>query len=638
MSAVAVVYGSALLAVVAPHDAGCRTSVPLSVAVCEAADGQKLFDVDINKQKATLEKDFRLAEEYLSQTKLQNARSQADLLDHKLTLMKPNLSKEEAASYRAKIDNVISRTGAKEDSLVKAIMDILHTRGVDPALQYLQNEMKMYGVSEKKASAVEKTILDEAPAVQQSMERKAIERTVKALQNNQPLDPDLDPYIIKTAERIIKAHSDSILAVENAKQRKEMEEKMRQERIQKDKEDKEKKLAEEKAAKLKQEEDKKRVVEQAAERKKLEAETKEKQRLAAIEEERRKKVLAQQDKAIKDSLAEAQKLAEQQAKQEKERQNKLSVQQKEQERLARVEEDRKKLELAQREKARTDSLAVAQKLSAQQEKERQGKLSEQQKEQERLARIDEDRKKQELAQREKTQKDSIAKEQALLAAAKKSEKTRQVAPVAQKLPQPQVQPQQQQIPSSPQQKPQVLEQIPAVVPPSQPSIQQRREEVQPASLPPTISKAAQEYLKGLRDNQKKAQGQVMDLYDMIDKKQARQALEKFKQDRSFIAQYVDAQVFNVLEQTIAQSVMLAPAQSAMEPSGQKDQPKAMLPEQEIIDKINSFMRDNKIEAAYGELKRTEKSLRRFMTREDFRQLKEMVENAYKIRKQAGKSK
>jgi hypothetical protein len=130
----------------------------------------------------------------------------------------------------------------------------------------------------------------------------------------------------------------------------------------------------------------------------------------------------------------------------------------------------------------------------------------------------------------------------------------------------------------------------------------------------------------------------MDLYDMIDKKQAKQALEKFKQDRSFIAQYVDAQVFNVLEQTIAQSVMQAPAQSAMEPSGQKDQPKAMLPEQEIIDKINSFMRDNKIEAAYSELKRTEKSLRRFMTREDFRQLKNMVENAYKIRKQAGKSK
>ena len=43
-----------------------------------------------------------------------------------------------------------TRIGAKEDSLIKVTMDILHTKGVDPALAYFQNDLRMFGVSEKK--------------------------------------------------------------------------------------------------------------------------------------------------------------------------------------------------------------------------------------------------------------------------------------------------------------------------------------------------------------------------------------------------------------------------------------------------------------------------------------------------------
>jgi hypothetical protein len=547
----------------------------LSAGPCTAAESQKLFDVDVKKQKAVFEKDLAQAAEFLSQTKLQNARGQVDLLDHKLKLLRPDLSKEEAAAYQTKIDNVTTRIGAKEDSCIKVTMDILHVKGVDPALAYLQNDLRMFGVSEKKTSAAEKTILEEAPKIQQSLERQAIERAVKALQTGQALDPDMDPYIVKTAERIIKAHADSVAAVESAKARKELEEKQRVERIQKEKEEKEKKLEEEKAAKIKQDEEKKKLAEQEIVRKKQEAAEKEKQRLARLEEERQKKILAQEEKALKDSLAAAQKAAEQLALQEKERQNKLSAQQKEQERAARAEEERKKQELAQQEKARKESLAAA-------------------------------------------QKDSLAaaqKQQVQLAAARKSEKAEPARPAAQKQP-----------PQQP------VEQKPAaaVVPPAQPSIASRRESPEAEARPPVISKEAQDYLQGLKDNRKKAQDMVMTLYDLVDKKRVKEALEKFKQDRSFIAQYVDAQVFNVLEQTIAQSVAATPETAT--PSPVKPAA-ARVPEQEEIDKINSFMQDNKIEAAYGEFKRTQSSLRHFMTHEDFRQLKEMVENAYKIRKQ-----
>jgi len=624
---------------------------------------EKLFDVDINKQKAGLEKDFAQAQEFISQAKLQNARSQVELLEHKLKQMKADLSKDDAASYQVKIDNMTAKIGAKEDSLIKVTMDILNTKGVDPALRYLQNDLRAFGVSEKKTSAAEKTILDEAPKIQQSVERREIDRAVKALQSGQPLDPDMDPYIVRTAQRIIKVHEDSVAAVENAKERKEMEEKQKQERIVKEKEDRERKIEEEKATKIKQEEDKKRLAEQEIARKKGEADEKEKARLAKIEEERQKKLAIQEDKArkdstaaaLKDSIATAQKLAVQKAqeeKQEKARQAKMSSKQKDAERLAKIEGDRQKQDLAMREKAQKDSAAAAQKLAvqqAQQEKEqqRQGaieeergevsppskqpaasasaeaqkqrqqeaqeleqqrKLDAQQKETERVARIEEEKNKQEIAQREKIRQDSITRFQAQVAAARKVEKPQQK-------PQPQQQAAAQPQPQKPQPAPQV-------------AIASRRQAPPEAEAQAPISKAAQDYLQGLRNSRKKAQDMVMDLYDLIDKKMAKDALQKFKQDRAFIAQFVDAQVFNVLEQTISQSVSATP-ETASAPAAK---PAVRVPEQEEIDKINNLMRDNKIEAAYAELKRTESSLKHFMTREDFKQLKNMVESSYKIRK------
>jgi hypothetical protein len=138
----------------------------------------------------------------------------------------------------------------------------------------------------------------------------------------------------------------------------------------------------------------------------------------------------------------------------------------------------------------------------------------------------------------------------------------------------------------------------------------------------------------MRDNQKKAQEQVMELYDLLDKKQASTALEKFKENRKFIAQYVDVQVYNTLEQSIAQaSIEVQPkpgSAAANRVSPQAEKPASR--EAESIERINSFMRDNKVEAAYAEFKRMEGSLRHYMTGEDFKQLKAMVENAYKIRK------
>ncbi len=640
-----------------------------------AAAEEKLFDVDINKQKANLQKDMTQTEEFLSQNKLSNARSQIELLNHKLKQMKSGIGKDEAATFQQKIDGYSQRISAKEDSLAKVNIDVLHNQGVEPALAYLQNELKMMGVSEKRANAVEKQILDEAPQVQQSLERKQIERAVKALQNNEPLDQNIDPYIMRTAQRIIKAHADSISAVENAKNRKEMEEKQKVERARLEKEEKERKVAEEKAEKQRQEDEKIRLAEQEKQRKQAEAEEKEKQRLAKIEEERQKQQMAVAEKARKDSVAAFRK-QEELAQQDKQRLQKLTQAQKEQEKQARKEEERRDLELAQKEKARQDSIATAQKLAEQmQQKDRQ--------KQEQLARQNNDRQKQILVQMEQMRKDSLA----AIAAQEKQNKAiaekpaqRESAPAVAEQQKPGVlsknNDRQKQIIAQREQmrkdsivafaeqekqgKAALEEQRRAAL--EEQRQQQKRKESAPvaaekqpepprpqvviastphpeagqAEKPPVLSKNAQAYLQSLNDNRKKAQEQLMELYDLMDKNQSHEALEKFKQNRKFIAQFVDAQVFNVLEQSVVQSAIAEQSQASApaEPQAQPARAKPRLPEQESIDIINSYIRDNKIEAAYGEFKKTEKMLKKFMTSEDFKQLKNMVESSYKIRKQA----
>jgi hypothetical protein len=741
-----------------------------------SADNKGLFQADMNKKKSVLEKNFREAQDFLSQNKLQNVRGSTDLLEHQLKQIKDDISLEEANGYRSKIDKIINGITVKEDSLIKRTIDILHAQGPDSALQFTQNDLRTDGVSEKKISKVEKTILEEAPAIKQAQERDALNRTVKLLESGQEPDPSTDPYIVRTAQRMMKARADSVKNIQEAKARKDMEEQQRQERARVEQEAKEKKKEEERQAQLKKEEEKKRLAEQEAERKRMEAEEKEKKRQAKGEEERQKQLLAQQKKAAKDSIeaakkqqeepakldkhqtrreAEEQKEKDRQAKLEQERQKQLLAQQQkaiqdsldalkkqqeqqakidkeqkkrmsgeqkeqdrqakleqerkkeelaqqqkaiqdslealktrqeeqakldkehkqrmgeeqlEQDRQAKLEQERKKQELAQQEKARKDSVEAARKQQEQQaklEQEQEHVTQEQQKEKERQARMEEERQKQQLAQQEQARKDSIEaarklqeQEQKHLTQEQQKEKDRQARLEQER--QKQVLAQQekarkdslevqrkqreQQALLGKEQKRQAEEQQKPAKPglePGQPSQASRRNAVEKReeqNPPPVASKSSQEYLQGLRDNQKKAQDQVMELYNMLDRNQVRAALDKFKLQRVFIAQFVDAQVFNVLEQTIFQSTVEAQAKpgaqavSAVDTSRAKPQRPH---EEDLLDHINGLVRDNKIEAAYSEFKRVEKPLKNYMQRQEFKQLKAMIENAYRIRKQGG---
>jgi len=59
----------------------------------------------------------------------------------------------------------------------------------------------------------------------------------------------------------------------------------------------------------------------------------------------------------------------------------------------------------------------------------------------------------------------------------------------------------------------------------------------------------------------------MELYDMLDRKQAAVALDKFKSERKFIGENVDVQVFNTLEQAIMKLAVEMASNPAFPASG-----------------------------------------------------------------------
>jgi hypothetical protein len=695
---------------------------------CEAAESRDFFKADANKQKAKIEKDLAEADVNIAQNKIQNARSVIDLLEYEYKQVKNNVAQDEGIALRSKIDKVKAAMNTKEDSLVKSSMDILRAQGVDAALQYTKNDLRGFGASEPKIEAVEKKILEEAPAIQQAKEHEDLARAVKALESGQEPDPSTDPYIVRTAKRILQSRADSIKSIADAKARKEMEEKERADRARMDKELKDKKKEEDRLAKLKVEEGKKQKVEEARQKQELarqekahkdsleaqkkqqelqakleedkrkqqlaleakvhkdsldalkkqqdqqarldnearrqqEAQQKEKDRLSHAEKEQQKQATAQQEKAHKDSLDAPKKEQDQRVKVDEDRRRQEEGKLSEKERTARAEDELQKQVLARQEKARTDSLDALKKhqdqqaragedVRRQQEKARtdsldavkkhqdqQAKAGEdvrrqqetQRKEIERLARAEEERAKQDASAQEKERRDSVeaAGRQRDQQARLDAERKRQLEAQQAKARQDSIS-----APRAP-----LVQDKTAGAPPSR-----AQAAVQPGApvakqQEPEISKSAQDYLAGIRESRKKAQNQVMELYDMLDRKQTAAALDKFKIERKFIGENVDVQVFNTLEQAIMQlAVEMASSPASQQvgasPSAQQTAVSESK-EQEAIDRINGLIRDNRVEAAYAEFKRMERPLRKYMPAKDFKLMKDMVENAYKVRKRGG---
>jgi len=501
--------------------------------VCDAAQNEELFSVDVGKQKEAINIDLNRIDELISLAKLQDARSAIGILEHKIDRIRKRLAKDEIESFKLRIESYRKSIPHKEDSLVNKTMEILHTTGVDSALLFTQIQLKQSGVSDSKISAVEKRILIEAPAIKQAQEREQIARALKMLENGQLPDSTVDPYIVRTAQLMIKAHEDSVKRIDGKNRRKEMEEQERVERANMEREMQERKNEN---ARLTME--KERI-----------AGEKERQRRDSILEEGRKKILSER----KDSI-----LTDTQSRQHETATSENNP--------AKPDNSAKVTNPVKPDKSLFAGSIYAKRIDTSATVTKQPPVN-----------ADTNRK--------RINTDTIADNREVVR--KQSSDTSLIRNV-------------------------------------------KSEKVRESPGENSNDKSAQVFLQDLKGNQGSAQAKVMEIYDLIEHKQCNDALDDFKQNRVFIARYVEAQVFNVLEQTVMQSVMDSTCTSGSVTGIQKNE-KRISPEQEHYNRINNYMRDNNVDAAYAEFKRSEKQLKKSMTKNEFNQLKNMVVNSYKMR-------
>jgi hypothetical protein len=126
----------------------------------------------------------------------------------------------------------------------------------------------------------------------------------------------------------------------------------------------------------------------------------------------------------------------------------------------------------------------------------------------------------------------------------------------------------------------------------------------------------------LRSNEARARDYVMRIYGLVEEGKTNEALLKLREHRVFIAQNVSPTVFNMLELTVAQSASSqgGAAQPVQGYSSREDQ---------YIERIKGYIRQNKAEAAYAHFKQVRRHLKKYMDKPEFEALEDMVKNAHR---------
>jgi hypothetical protein len=679
-----------------------------------------------------IQKEFEKVDESLDQAKLQETRSGVDVLEHKIDRIKKSLIKEELLVYNHRIEEIKKAIPVKEDSLVALAIGILHSQGVDATLQFSQNDLRAHGVSDKKLSSLEKRIMKEAPGIQQEQERDQIAKAIKMLESGSTPDSSVTPYILKTAQFILKTRTDSLRRVQGVRKSGEMEDQERAEIARSIKEQREAQTAqiqrlenqkrEVKAAeqqRLADEQNEAKAAEQrrleneqneakAAEKKLLESQ----QREAKAAEQRRLENEQNEAKAAEKKLLESQqreaKAAEQRHLENEQNEAKaaekklLESQQREakaaeQHRLADEQlETRTALQPPAVEQSDTKTTeqrlmelysGSADPLSEEKPKDgmsmrreekvfpRTGLEEKKSISDDNLSRVKNSSKtpsklqsfdKKSEPMHEQTSAKPLQGENDVLSlkdAVQRELATSRSLTVDHQVSQP-VQDQKQtskvalQLPEEKQiarQQSKVLQndnattQADSKPPLSDRQLQEEKMNKQQASVTPS-QRQEEKYVAAqqptpprknageFNNKQQDAQEKVMEIYSLMESNHGREALEKFKESRQFIAQYVDVQVFNILERNLIQNVMEAQPIDSPKTKGNlvsdaslSSRGNTSSPQQERLDRIDGFLRDNKIDAAYSEFKRNENQLKNFMPKNEFKQYKRMIEDAYKTR-------
>ncbi|MBD3240276.1 MAG: hypothetical protein GF331_06790, partial [Chitinivibrionales bacterium] len=448
------------------------SSLLVAVLLVGEANAEGLFEVDVAREKKLIEGHIRELGDLLTVNKLQQSRATLRLIEDRLALVEKQLSRDERKAFGSKVDSLTNWMVAKEDSLVSVALDKLYKEGMDEALDYVQQTLRRMGLPQKRFEEIDRRFMEEAPKVQQKKEEEAMARAVKAIEQGRAVPDDVDPYIAMTAKRMVQARRDSVRAVQRAEQaqrREELEETRREQ-------------AEERARKAKQEE----VERKSREEEQLRLDREEQRRVAEAEREREREMeeARRRDEAYRDSVAalEAQKqrleqeVAAREAKRAQEEAELAELRRLEAERRAEKQaEERERLrkEREARERKMAQDAAEVQRLREEQER-----LAAQRAEMERI-RAEEERKRR-LEQEQREREERIEKqriEEQRIAELEKFNKGETT--------------------------------------------------FHETSMASGKSRSVREYMQQRQQEEKKAQGVVVQIYELLEKERPREAVELF---------------------------------------------------------------------------------------------------------------
>ncbi|MBD3345607.1 MAG: hypothetical protein GF401_11145 [Chitinivibrionales bacterium] len=169
--------------------------------------------VNIDDEKSFIANDLQRARLLLLKNELAEAANVLTVVDKRLGTIKGEVSQSQWEHHAQKVRRMNEAIGKKEDSLVTYNIDILNVKGVEAAMDYLDNTLtKEYGVSREKIGVVNNAVIRQVLA-EQAEEDTAISEEIAAIAVEEPENVDVGfGDMALQAKQIAQERQDSIRA------------------------------------------------------------------------------------------------------------------------------------------------------------------------------------------------------------------------------------------------------------------------------------------------------------------------------------------------------------------------------------------------------------------------------------------
>lgn len=527
--------------------------------------------VNVEREKQLIEGHVREFRDLLDAIKLQECRATIRLVEDRLANIKKEIPRADRQQFEERLAGLAKAMRQKEDSLVNVARDKLMSEGMDGAIEYAQQVLRRYGLPEERFQEIDKLLLEEAPKIQQKKEADAIARAVAALEAGRSVPEDIDPYLAMTARQMVQAKRDSVRAV--------------QEQARADKARKEK-PAKEKAARKKEP----RVEEQPVGQSTQPISDAEVWPSSQKSEEQTAVERAAQ-RRVQDSIAAAIR-AEQEV---------LDKQRRDRERQERAEE----AQLSEKERtAREQQRQLAEEVERQRRAEERALEQQQREERERV---------QEAARRASAPQPERDTRSTPERAASGSDWTAQVDTA--RLREESERERQLRIETARREEGRVAA-IEKLNRGDSPFHETEQASGQSASV--------REYMKTRKEDEKKAQMESVQIYELLEKDKAAEALSLFRAKRDHLAKYLTPEVFVVLERSVGVAAGKAAVSGT---AGGEIAPRDLPKEEQYVMKIRASLNQRKWDQAVALFDGQKKALKAYMAKDEFEKLKSMVDSA-----------